>query len=133
MDPSQRIPSRIPPGVRVTVLLRLLVEGYEDAFGRKPEWLELPAADLAELNDAVGPDHAAQLVDATGLRPGGDYTAGGPPGTVTLAAAAHNGLLGLLGLAALPPDVIIDHTPEGPRYAVPDDWFVTAPSQDGQG
>jgi hypothetical protein len=34
MDPSQRIPSRIPPGVRVTVLLRLLVEGYQDAFER---------------------------------------------------------------------------------------------------
>jgi hypothetical protein len=131
MDPSQRIPSRLPPGVRITVLLRLLIEGYEDAFERKPEWLELPAADLAELNDAVGADHAAKVAGATGLRPGGSYTAGGPPGTVTLAPAAHNGLLGLLGLAALPPDVIIDHTPDGPRYAVPDDWFVVAPSLDG--
>jgi hypothetical protein len=131
MDPSQRIPSRLPPGVRITVLLRLLIEGYEDAFERKPEWLELPAADLAELNDAVGADHAAKLVDATGLRQGGNYTAGGAPGTVTLAPAAHNGLLGLLGLAALPPDVVIDHTPDGPRYAVPDDWFVTTPSLDG--
>jgi hypothetical protein len=133
MDPSQRIPSRLPAGVRITVLLRLLIEGYEDAFERKPEWLELPAADLAELNDAVGADHAAKLVDATGLRQGGSYTAGGAAGTVTLAPAAHNGLLGLLGLAALPPDVVIDHTPDGPRYAVPDDWFVTTPSLDGDG
>jgi hypothetical protein len=133
MDPSQRIPSRIPPGVRVTVLLRLLIEGYQDAFERKPEWLELPAADLAELNDAVGADHAAELVDATGLRQGGNYTAGGPLGMVTLAPAAHNGLLGLLGLAAIPPNVIIEHTPDGPRYAVPDDWFVVAPSLDGHG
>jgi len=133
MDPSQRIPSRIPPGVRVTVLLRLLVEGYEDAFERKPDWLALPADDLAELNDAVGPDHAAKLVDAAGLRAGGDYTAGGPLGTVTLAPAAHDGLLGLLGLAALPPDVIVDRTPEGPRYAVPDDWFVAIPSPGGHG
>jgi hypothetical protein len=131
MDPSQRIPSRIPPGVRVTVLLRLLVEGYEDAFERKPAWLALPAADLAELNQTVGADYASKLVDAAGLREGSDYTAGGPLGTVTLTPAAHNGLLGLLGLAALPPDVIIDHTPEGPRYAVPDDWFVTVPSPNG--
>jgi hypothetical protein len=131
MDPSQRIPSRIPPGVRVTVLLRLLIEGYEDAFERKPQWLELPSADLAELHDAVGPDHAAKLVDSAGLREGSDYTAGGPLGRVSLAPAAHAGLLGLLGLASLPPDVIIDHTPEGPRYAVPDDWFVTTPTPAG--
>ena len=31
-----------------------------------------------------------------------------------LAAAAHEGVLGLLGVAALPPDVIIEQTAEGP-------------------
>ena len=47
-----------------------------------------------------------------------------------LAAAAHEGVLGLLGLAALPPDVVVEETPEGPRYHVPEDWFLTTPAAD---
>lgn len=124
MDSTQRVPT----AVRITVLLRLLSEGYEDAFASRPEWLELPADDFAELRDAVGPDHAAQLVEAAGLREGSDYTAGGAAGTVTLTDAAHSGVLGLLGLAALPPDVIVEQNSDGPRYAVPDDWFDTRPA-----
>jgi hypothetical protein len=124
MNSSQRVPT----AVRITVLLRLLSEGYEDAFASRPEWLELPADDFAELHNAVGPDHAAQLVEAAGLRQGSDYTAGGLAGTVSLAPAAHSGVLGLLGLASLPPDVIVRQGPDGPRYAVPDDWFVTTPT-----
>ncbi|HEY2958808.1 MAG TPA: hypothetical protein VGM21_11470 [Actinomycetota bacterium] len=123
MNSSQRVPT----AVRITVLLRLLSEGYEDAFHSRPEWLELPAEDLAELHDTVGPEHAAQLAEAAGLRRGSDYTAGGAAGTVTLTAAAHSGVLGLLGLASLPPDVLVQQTPQGPRYAVPEDWFETVP------
>ena len=37
-------------------------------------------------------------------------------------------LLGLLGLAALPPDVLVEETPEGARYHVPEDWFIAAPA-----
>jgi hypothetical protein len=121
MDSTQRVPT----AVRITVLLRLLSEGYEDAFASRPQWLELPADDFDELHRAVGPDHAAQLVEAAGLRKGSDYTAGGTSGTVTLTDAAHRGVLGLLGLAALPPDVVVRQGPDGPRYAVPDDWFDT--------
>jgi hypothetical protein len=123
MNSSQRVPT----AVRITVLLRLLSEGYEDAFHSRPEWLELPAEDLAELHDTVGPEHAAQLAEAAGLRRGSDYTAGGATGTVTPPAAAHSGVLGLLGLASLPPDVLVQQTPQGPRYAVPEDWFETVP------
>jgi hypothetical protein len=47
---------------------------------------------------------------------------------VRLAAAAHEGVLGLLGVAALPPDVIIEQTDDGPRYRVPEDWFLTTRS-----
>jgi hypothetical protein len=47
---------------------------------------------------------------------------------VRLAAAAHEGVLGLLGVAALPPDVIIEQTDDGPRYHVPEDWFLTTRS-----
>lgn len=57
-----------------------------------------------------------------------DLAAGGPAGKVTLAAAAHEGVLGLLGVAALPPDVIVEQTDEGPRYHVPDDWFLAIPA-----
>ena len=46
---------------------------------------------------------------------------------VRLAAAAHEGVLGLLGVAALPPDVIIEQTAEGPLH-VPEDWFLTMPA-----
>ena len=47
---------------------------------------------------------------------------------VRLSAAAHEGVLGLLGVAALPPDVVIEQTDEGPRYHVPEDWFLTTPA-----
>ena len=47
---------------------------------------------------------------------------------MTLAAAAHEGVLGLLGLAALPPDVLVEETPGGARYHVPEDWFIAAPA-----
>jgi hypothetical protein len=122
------LPSNPPmsPAVRITVLLRLVSEGFQDAFAARPAWLEAPAVDLAELREVVGVERVEQLRGATGLREGAAYTAGGPAGTVTLAAAAHEGVLGLLGLAALPPGVVVEETPEGSRYHVPEDWFVTA-------
>ena len=125
------LPSNPPvsPAVRITVLLRLVSEGFQDAFAARPAWLEIPAVDLAELREIVGVERVEQLRSATGLREGAAYTAGGPAGTVTLAAAAHEGVLGLLGLAALPPDVLVEEAPDGtPRYHVPEDWFVTAPA-----
>ena len=123
-----------PPAVRITVLLRLASEGYQDAFGVEPQWLEAPADDLAELRAEVGDARMAQLGRSTGLRAGRGYAAGGAAGVVRLTPAAHAGVLGLLGLAALPPDVLVDQTPQGePRYAVPDDWFAVTPAggQDG--
>ena len=124
------LPSNPPvsPAVRITVLLRLVSEGFQDAFGARPEWLEAPPVDLAELREVVGVERIGQLRDATGLREGEGYAAGGRPGVVRLAAAAHEGVLGLLGVAALPPDVIIEQTAEGPRYHVPEDWFLTIPA-----
>jgi hypothetical protein len=126
------LPSNPPvsPAVRITVLLRLASEGFQDAFGRSPEWLEVPPVDLAELREVVGVERIGQLREATGLREGEGYAAGGPPGVVRLAAAAHEGVLGLLGVAAMPPDVIIEQTPDGPRYHVPEDWFLTTPAAD---
>ncbi|HEX7148698.1 MAG TPA: hypothetical protein VF512_14410, partial [Actinomycetota bacterium] len=76
----------------------------------------------------VGVERIGQLREATGLREGEGYGAGGPPGVVRLSAAAHEGVLGLLGVAALPPDVVIEQTDEGPRYHVPEDWFLTTPA-----
>jgi hypothetical protein len=120
----------VSPAVRITVLLRLASEGFQDAFGARPQWLEVPPVDLAELREAVGVERIGQLREATGLREGGGYAAGGPSGVVRLAAAAHEGVLGLLGVAALSPDVIIEQTAEGPRYHVPEDWFLTTPAAD---
>ena len=124
------LPSNPPvsPAVRITVLLRLASEGFQDAFAARPEWLEAPPVDLAELREVVGVERIGQLREATGLREGEGYAAGGPPGVVRLAAAAHEGVLGLLGVAALPPDVIIEQTDDGPRYHVPEDWFLTTRS-----
>jgi hypothetical protein len=125
------LPSNPPvsPAVRITVLLRLASEGFQDAFDARPEWLEAPPVDLAELREVVGVERIGQLRAATGLREGSHgYAAGGPAGVVRLAAAAHEGVLGLLGVAALPPDVVIEQTDEGPRYHVPDDWFLTTPA-----
>jgi hypothetical protein len=124
------LPSNPPvsPAVRITVLLRLVSEGFQDAFAARPAWLEVPAVDLAELREIVGVERVEQLRAATGLREGAAYTAGGPAGTVTLAAAAHEGVLGLLGLAALPPDVVVEETADGARYHVPEDWFVATPA-----
>jgi hypothetical protein len=121
------------PAVRIIVLLRLVGEGFQHAFGERPSWLEAPAVDLAELREVVGVERMEQVSGATGLREGGEYTAGGPQGTVTLSAAAHAGLPGLLGLAALPPDVKTEDTAHGPRYHVPEDWFVTTPAGGGRG
>jgi hypothetical protein len=121
----------VPPAVRVTVLLRLVSEGFQDAFGAGPTWLELPEADLAELRQAVGSDRVEQLSHSIGLRKGNQYQAGGPAGTVCLSEAAHNGVLGLMGLAALPADVLVEETAEGARYQVPDDWFIAEPAVGG--
>jgi hypothetical protein len=117
----------VSPAVRITVLLRLVSEGFQDAFAARPAWLEAPAVDLAELREIVGVERVEQLRGATGLREGAAYTAGGPAGTVTLAAAAHEGVLGLLGLAALPLRPV-GATPGGARYHVPEDWFIAAPA-----
>jgi hypothetical protein len=122
----------VSPAVRITILLRLVSEGFQDAFAARPAWLEAPAVDLAELREIVGVERVEQLRGATGLREGAAYTAGGPAGTVTLAAAAHEGVLGLLGLAALPPDVLVEETPGGARYHVPEEWFIAAPAGAGR-
>jgi hypothetical protein len=122
----------VSPAVRITVLLRLVSEGFQDAFGARPDWLEAPPVDLAELREVVGVERIGQLRAATGLREGETYTAGGPAGKVRLAAAAHEGVLGLLGVAALPPDVIVEQTADGPRYHVPEDWFLATPAGDGR-
>jgi hypothetical protein len=126
------LPSNPPvsPAVRITVLLRLASEGFQDVFGTSPLWLEAPPVDLAELREVVGVERIGQLRKATGLREGEGYAAGGPPGVVRLAAAAHEGVLGLLGVAAMPPDVVVEQTAEGPRYHVPEDWFLTTPAPD---
>ncbi|HZD01298.1 MAG TPA: hypothetical protein VFA46_14240 [Actinomycetes bacterium] len=121
----------VPPAVRITVLLRLVSEGFQDAFAVGPTWLELPAADLAELQEAVGSDRVEQLTRTIGLREGSDYQAGGPAGTVSLSDAAHKGVLGLMGLAALPSDVVVEETAEGARYQVPEDWFIAQPAGGG--
>jgi hypothetical protein len=124
------LPSNPPvsPAVRITVLLRLVSEGFQDAFDARPDWLEAPPVDLAELREVVGVERIGQLRSSTGLREGEGYAAGGPAGKVSLAAAAHEGVLGLLGVAALPPEVMVEQTAEGPRYHVPDDWFLTTPA-----
>ncbi len=127
MDLSDNHPM-IPPAVRITVLLRLVSEGFQDAFGEGPTWLELPAADLAALRQAVGTERVAQLARSVGLREGGDYHAGGPAGTVSLSPAAYEGVLGLMGLATMPYDVLVEETAEGARYQVPDDWFIAQPA-----
>lgn len=116
------------PAVRITVLLKVAGEGFEDAFGLAPAWLEAPEAELGELRELVGPAHFERLVARTGLRQGQGWRAGGPAGTVELTPAALDGVLGLLGLAPIPPDVLVDETPDGPRYQVPDTWFLVAPS-----
>jgi hypothetical protein len=125
------------PAVRITVLLKIAGEGFEDAFATAPAWLEAPAAELEELRGVVGPLHFERLTRRAGLRPGDGWRAGGPAGTVGLTQAALDGVLGLLGLAAMPPDVLVDETPEGPRYQVPDTWFAVAsaggPDGDGSG
>jgi hypothetical protein len=118
----------VPPAVRITILLRLVSEGFQDAYETGPSWLELPAADLAELRRAVGPERVEQLTHTVGLREGGDYQAGGPAGTVSLSPAAHEGVLGLMGLASLPADVLVEETEQGARYQVPDDWFIAEPA-----
>ena len=117
------------PAVRITVLLRMASEGFVDAFGADPAWVAAPAVDHDELHQLVGPARFAAMAERIGLRSGDRYRAGGPAGTVDLAPAALEGVLGLLGLAALPPDVLVDETPEGPRYSVPDSWFEVTPAQ----
>jgi hypothetical protein len=130
------LPSGPSPAVRISVLLKLASEGFEEAFGTPPAWLEAPESEFDELRDLAGPIHFERLTTRTGLRPGRRWRAGGPPGTVELTGAAIEGALGLLGLAPLPPDVLVDERPDGPRYHVPDTWFAAAPadgSPDGTG
>jgi hypothetical protein len=116
------------PAVRITVLLRMVSEGFQDAFGDEPVWVEAPAGEHDELRATIGDDRFAKVTERIGLRAGDGYRAGGPAGTVDLAPAAVEGVLGLLGLAALPADVLVEDSPEGPRYHVPDDWFVVSPA-----
>jgi hypothetical protein len=125
MDPKAQAQS---PAVRITVLLKLAREGFEDAFGAEPEWVETPAADYQELRDVVGPDRLERLQERIGLREGETFRAGSPAGTVTLTPAALHGALGLIGLAALPPDVELHESPDGPQYHVPDTWFHAEPA-----
>jgi uncharacterized protein YqeY len=126
----QTEPPASPALRRITVLVRLAAEGFQDAFGARPDWVEVPGSDLGTLQEEVGAAWAERVSGSMGLRAGAGYAAGGPAGTVTLAPAAHGGVLGLLGLAALPPDVLVEETPDGPRYLVPEDWFVAVPAGD---
>lgn len=129
-----RQPQAPTPAARITVLLKLASEGFEDAFSSEPEWVEVPTGDYQELRDVVGPQRLDRLHQRIGLRQGEAYRAGGPAGTVTLTPAALDGVLGLLGLAALPPDVLVDETAQGPQYHVPDTWFDSHPAApDGSG
>jgi len=121
----------VSPAVRITILLRLVSEGLEHAFGSRPPWLEMPAVDLAELRQAVGPERVEQLTRTIGLREGEGYQAGGPPGTVALSEAAHKGVLALMGLSSMPEDVQVEETDDGPRFQVPEDWFITEPAGRG--
>ena len=59
------LPSNPPvsPAVRITVLLRLDSEGFQDAFDTRPEWLEAPPVDLAELRRAGDQVQARSLSD----------------------------------------------------------------------
>lgn len=127
MDISDHHP--VSPAVRITILLRLASEGYQDAFSGRPDWLELPEVDLTELREAVGPERVEQLRHTIGLREGDGYRAGGPAGTVALSEDAHKGVLGLMGLAAMPPEVKVEETDEGPRYQVPEGWFIAQPAR----
>jgi hypothetical protein len=127
MDLSDNHPM-VPPAVRITVLLRLVSEGFQDTFGVGPTWLELPAPDMATLRQAVGSERVEQLTRTVGLREGAAYQAGGPAGRVSLSDAAYDGVLGLMGLAALPSDVLVEETAEGARYQVPEDWFIAEPA-----
>jgi len=121
----------VSPAVRITVLLRLVSEGFEDAFGSRPAWLEIPGVDLGELRQAVGDDRVEQLARTIGLREGDGYRAGGPAGTVALSEAAHKGVLGLMGMTAMPPDVEVEETSGGPRFQVPEEWFIAEPAVRG--
>jgi hypothetical protein len=47
---------------------------------------------------------------------------------VALSEAAHKGVLALMGLSSMPPDVRVEETDDGPRFHVPEDWFITAPA-----
>jgi hypothetical protein len=118
----------VSPAVRITILLRLVSEGFEDAYSSRPSWLELPGVDLGDLRQAVGPERVEQLSRTIGLREGEGYRAGGPPGTVALSDAAHKGVLALMGLSAMPPDVEVEETADGPRFQVPEDWFIVDPA-----
>jgi len=99
-------------------------EGYADAFGTDPDWVEAPAAEHDSLHDLVGHAQFAGVADHIGLRRGERYRAGGPAGTIELAPAAVAGVDGLLGQAPMPPEVLVEETPDGPSYQVPDTWFV---------
>jgi hypothetical protein len=127
MDISDHHP--VSPAVRITILLRLASEGYQDAFAARPEWLELPGVDLAELREAVGAERVEQLAHTIGLRQGDGYRAGGAAGTLALSEDAHKGVLGLMGVAAMPPEVLVEETAEGPRYQVPEEWFIAQPAR----
>jgi hypothetical protein len=118
----------VSPAVRITILLRLVSEGFEDAFSSRPSWLEMPGVDLGDLRRAVGSDRVEQLTRTIGLREGDGYRAGGPAGTVALSEAAHEGVLALMGLSAMPPDVEVEETDDGPRFQVPEDWFIAEPA-----
>ncbi|HEV8653463.1 MAG TPA: hypothetical protein VG276_29700 [Actinomycetes bacterium] len=126
----QTEPPASPALRRISVLVKLAAEGFQDAFGARPDWFEVPAEDLGTLQEEVGAAWAERVSGVMGLRAGAGYVAGGPAGTVALAQAAHDGVLGLLGLAALPPDVLVEETPGGPRYLVPEEWFVAGPAGD---
>jgi hypothetical protein len=118
----------VSPAVRITILLRLVSEGFEDAYSVRPSWLELPGVDLVDLRQLVGPERVEQLTHTVGLREGESYRAGGLPGTVALSEAAHEGVLALMGLSAMPADVKVEETADGPRFQVPEEWFIVQPA-----
>jgi hypothetical protein len=126
------LPHGPSPAVRITVLLRLASEGFADAFGADPAWVEAPAAEHDRLEALVGGVQFAGVAANLGLRRGERYRAGGPAGTVELAGAALDGVDGLLGQAPMAPDVLVEETPDGPGYQVPDTWFVVVPAAPGE-
>jgi SAM-dependent methyltransferase len=113
--------------------LRRRGQGGHPHDGLRPRGRPLGAVRGVPHANAISPARrgggaaSGRVVPAVGGQPrrpcGGRAGREGDPGR-----GRPRGVLGLLGVAALPPDVIVEQTDEGPRYHVPDDWFLAIPA-----